>query len=73
MNTSDSGSLKNAFLYLTGIQGFRRALDTIFGIELKLLQFAWKRDLKKVDCVAEFFLISMASRLTPSLFSSKKL
>lgn len=37
MNASDSGSLKNAFLYLTGIQGFRRALDTIFGIELKLL------------------------------------
>ena len=40
MNTNDSGSLKNAFLYLTGIQGFPRALDTIFGIELKLLQFA---------------------------------
>lgn len=34
-----------------------------------------ERDLKIVDCVyvAEFFLISMASRLTPPLFSSKKL
>lgn len=55
MNTSDSGSLKNAFLYLTGIQGFRRALDTIFGIELKLLQIRLETGLEKSRLCSRVF------------------